>query len=1470
MEQGRVRSRASVGLAGPMLAGGFVLLVVLSPCHAQVNGRVGPSSVYADISNAADQLLRTAASHVQAKQWSEALDLYQRVVQQFGETVAPVPKDDPAASPENLPLFIDVREFCQRRIAAMPPEARELYRRRVDAQAERWYRRGLDGRDRASLRRVIDEVFCSSWGDEALEALGDLSFQDGRFGEALDAYRRLVPDASQGAASLVHPDPSVDMARVEAKKLLCRAALGDRPPSAEDIKAFAAAHADAKGSLAGRTGTYADILATALADDRLALPAPLDARWPTFAGSPRRSRVLGEEIDVGSPHWTVKLDRVGSSRGGGMTNIRNQMTQVATEPIAAYHPIVLGDQVIVADDRTVRAYDLDEHPKDADDVLWQYPPQGPAFTAPTARPIAPRASRYSLTAAGDRIFARLMPNGQTQQGGSTSIVALERSKEGKFLWKVQATDLDLPKRANNAGGKSGIAFEAAPVADLRNVYVAISEPGPRVTTWVACLNADTGRPRWVRYVCDAPSTVADNNFNGMGGMNPMIMPTISDAGLRMLTLDGGSLYFQTNLGAVACLDSETGQVRWLATYPRADRLPNTPFDRDLSPAIVHDGVVYVAPTDSQHITAFEAGSGRFLWKSSEPLPKVEHILGVAKGRLIATGDRVWSIDIRNGKILVAWPDNQNGFTGAGRGLLAGDHIYWPTKTEIHVLDQATGTRALHRPPVQLFQKFQQVGGNLVAGDGYLIVASVEGVAVYSQNSRLIQRYREQIVRQPDQAAPYFNLAQIAEATGEDQMALENLAACLERAKSTDLVDTRPMAEVAMARRFDLLMKLGTRAARAADWATAAARFVEAADGGSITARDRLTARLRLADAQVELARIDEAVATLQNLLLDESARTLTVPIDDHQTVRADLRIADRLAAIVKGHGRKVYEKYDEAARDLLTRGVRDGDARLLDQVAQGYPAAECVPDALLALGRLELRENRPARAAKALRRLLNEPLVDATRAAALLDLGRAYEAQKLWSSARDAYEQVLGRFPGVIVKSADGDAAAADLVAARLGQGPLASLMSVGPRTNLPVPLIADGGTSWDSVQRLLIAEGDPPSSDIGRVFLARGSVVRAVHPRTGAQPWLIEELKGEPKWASFLADRLLIATPEQVVAIDVARGTRLWTFDAGPVDAKGVAEPFAKDAGRKRPEPRNLDGFQIAGDRLICQRGERELVAIEGESGIPAWSFSPVAGQIHPKVSAGPQRVVLQTLRPNTLTVLDTSDGRRVLELADAADGEPWPRAPLLLDDDQALIAVGPQTVRLVDLRRGTEAWRFTIDSPLPRNGQPRLIGEGDALLVLFGGNELVRLDGKTGRKIWARILGPEEIGDRPSSLVIDGGRAYFADGPSLGCIALEDGEPCWTRTLGEPPTGWSFVLSPGHVLAYPSPASGQSNEPEALPLLVVRRDDGRLVQRVLVPAVAKELAVRLTPGGALVATQAGQWSLGDRQAMDAVASPR
>jgi cellulose synthase operon protein C len=1474
-ESGRwVRRSGFLGLAGLLawIAAG------LPAARGQGVNRAA-SKFHPDSSYNAEFLLRSASSHERDQQWAEVVEIYQRVIAQFGDTLAPVPKDDPAANPGGESrLFVDARQYCQRRLAALPPEARAVYRTRVDPQAERWYRQGVKDRDRALLRRVVEEAFCSSFGDDALERLGDLAFQDGRFAEALAHYRRLVPDRPGEVSGLVHPDPSINPARVAAKVLLCRAALGEDPPGPEDLKAFAATYPGAAGALAGREGPLVESVGQALAADHLPVPPQADGRWPTFAGAAARTKVAPGTIDVGSLQWRIKL-KAPAPVGPENHMMRRRIEPPSAEQLLVYHPIVLGDQVVLSDENRMVAYQLNAHPDGSpegsdegifiwDQKLSQQPPA-------TGRPGSP--PRFTLTASGDRIFARLGPAGG--RGGTIStLVAVRNNREieGKLIWKKGSNEVALPRKADVAGRIA--AFEGSPVADARNVYIALTESGTMTSTYVACLDAETGAQRWVRYIGEFAGAGLDMNFNP---------PSTGGVGERLLSLEGPTVYYQTNMGALAALDAESGQIRWLATYPQEQPGGlDSGVERDLNPAIVHDGLAIIAPDDNRSIYAFDAATGRLAWKCDRDLPRVVHLLGVAKGHLFATGDHVWTIDVKTGKVLRCWPDAEPGYKGYGRGLLAGEHIYWPTKDKVFILDQSTGLRS-DRDPI-LLAPHGVGGGNLAVGDGYLIVARADELVVFCQNSRLIQRHREEIARNPARALPYFRLARVAEATGQDEVALEALAAAAERARPSETFDGQPLADAARGGRHRLLMKLGAKSAADKDWAGAARRFADAAESAR-TDKDRLAARLHLADAQAEQGDARGAVDTLQALLSDGKVRPLAVDIDPRRTrtVRADLLIADRLGALLEAKGRDLYAGYERKARELLDQGKAEGDPRLLEEVGRTYPVARVAPEALLALGRLHADKGEWPEAARAFMRLLASSPGDALAARALWGLARAYEEQRLLVLARDAYARALARYAAVRLEEYGPDATVGSLAAEHLAREPFATMMMADrAEPSLPVPLARRWDVRLAGAVRPLAAEGVPPSAASGRIFLAQGHTLRPVELGGGDSRWRAA-LDGEPTWIGYLADRVLVATANRLVALKLASGEVAWRYPAqDPGDARLVINPFAKagagDSARDAAAG-PLRGFRLVGGRVYCLRGARELVALDGDTGQVDWSYAPAAGQLNHHLWVGPRRVVLQALRPDAgrdahpaaIVVLEADRGR-VREFPQKEEARAWARDPLPIDDDHVAVAVDSHTVVLLDLNTGLAAWTNHDTPILPRRDPPRLLGDTGRLLVLYEGSELVRLDPATGKKLWGPVrLSLDNLSEWPEALALDAERIYCVNGTAsedmtLAAFALSDGALAWRRHLAGPTGGWVLALTDRCVAAYPSPKRSLAGDLHGLPLVFCRRDTGTLVQRLLLPVDVSELAVALAPRGVLVATQAGLWALGDRRAVDGATPPR
>jgi outer membrane protein assembly factor BamB/tetratricopeptide (TPR) repeat protein len=739
------------------------------------------------------------------------------------------------------------------------------------------------------------------------------------------------------------------------------------------------------------------------------------------------------------------------------------------------------------------------------------------------------------------------------------------------------------------------------------------------------------------------------------------------------------------------------------------------------------------------------------------------------------------------------------------------------------------------------------------------------MVVFCQNSRLIQRYRDEIAQTPDRAESYVRLARVAEATGQDAEALKALETAISKGRPSEIFDGRPLVEAAKARRYRLLMKVGDQVASEQKWDSAAEYFAAAAES-AFGDRDRLAALLRLAQAQDSSGKSVTAVATLQAILFQERLRHLDVSADPLRTVRADLLIADRLQTLIRQRGRALYAEYDAQARRLYDEGRAAEDPRALEAVSLSYPVAQVVPDSLLALGKMQEKEH-PELAARAYKRLLTLTDDPTDQASALLRLGQVYERQKLWVPARDAYALVRSRHAQIVSNEGGSDQTAGAIAAERLSRPPFNAMTADGIEPSLSVPLTRRWGVQWSAGAKPLTAHGTPPSADAGRIFLAEGSMLRPIDPATGAYAWTAD-LEGEPLWVGFLADRVIAATSSRIVALEVRHGTQHWRLDAGdPQAGRRKPNPFAKtaDPAASDPSAGKLHGFQIVGGRVFCLRGSKELLAIDGETGLVDWAYTPNSEQLNPHLWIGSQAIVLQTLGPNAIVVLETETGSRRGEFAQTGDETAWPRAPLSVDDDHVALVLDDRTVALYDFAHGVRAWTFREPAALPRSGPPRLLGDTGRLLVLRDGSELLRLDIVTGKRIWSQVLGMDDLSEWPDAITADGNLVYVANGAVLTAYSVADGSIVWNKPLIGPDSGWSLSLSKDWIVAYPNPARSAEGSIDDAPLVFRRRSNGALVQRILLSSRVHNLAVRLSPHLALVATEAGGWAIGDNQPVDA-----
>ena len=169
---------------------------------------------------------------------------------------------------------------------------------------------------------------------------------------------------------------------------------------------------------------------------------------------------------------------------------------------------MVGDQVIIDGEKQITAFHLNSRPGDPAvsagnpvEVAWK-------TIDLMGSPVASRGNtglaRYTLTAYGDRVYARMgqppssMPMGNRGGFGlgaaSTSfVVAVSRSGQGHLLWNREASEILLPRRKVEGGNRNAV-FEGSPVADGRNVYVAITDRIEMTATYVVCLDAESGAP----------------------------------------------------------------------------------------------------------------------------------------------------------------------------------------------------------------------------------------------------------------------------------------------------------------------------------------------------------------------------------------------------------------------------------------------------------------------------------------------------------------------------------------------------------------------------------------------------------------------------------------------------------------------------------------------------------------------------------------------------------------------------------------------------------------------------------------------------------------------------------------------------------------------------------------------------------------------------------------------------------------
>ncbi len=660
---------------------------------------------------------------IEKKRWPEAVDECIRLLTDGADDVVRI----------NERQTISLRHACHRRIAAFPREALARYRNRVDDLARALREEARNDRDLAPLGRLVDEFFCSSYGDRALDMLGNRAFDRGEFDEAVCWWNHLAVPLEDGAvgspartaelASLVFPDPRPHIAQTRAKRLISVLFAGDIARFDRGLERFQAQHGRAEGLLADVRGPLAEILGQLRRRPEELIRPPVNPPYGTFAGHPSRqfraNRAPSSALFAAQP-WRASLgsllpefqrDRYGAVE-----------TQAAAATRLVFFPAIVGRQVFVAGPYEVVGFDLATGTKTGAFGLAE-PARAPPMEGPTPLSDLPR-TRYTVTADGDRLYVRL---GAPARGRRLEAPALQPAAAGEsFLfcldtrtWPAGAFSPRWQVPAASQPGSMSF-FEGSPAVRDGRVYIARTAfGGIMVTTYIECYRAETGELLWRRRVCD----------------HQELKGTLPRAHDRLVTLAGPEVVFCNHAGAVVALDAVTGRWSWAVRYP--SRAPSTgppAFGHDLSPCVFAGGLIFASPADYDRVICMTPGTGAIRWESG-PVA-VEQILGLAGDRLFLTTSSfprgIRALDALTGRAVrssIHPDDGLSELPTMGRGLLAGEKIFWPTAAGVRCLGQRDAQVDLAES-YYLAHRLAGSVGNLAFGSGCLAIAGADTLEVY--------------------------------------------------------------------------------------------------------------------------------------------------------------------------------------------------------------------------------------------------------------------------------------------------------------------------------------------------------------------------------------------------------------------------------------------------------------------------------------------------------------------------------------------------------------------------------------------------------------------------------------------------------------------------------------------------------------------------------------------------------------------
>lgn len=641
---------------------------------------------------------------LEQEEWDAALETLAELEQEFPDALVSW----------STGRYVSVRLAARLLRLHLPAEGLDVYRRQIDGWAGQQLETAEKLQNPDLLDRVVETALPSGFGDEALSRLAENAWERGDIAEARRFWTMMIPleVASPEMMVVRYPDTDLDLAAIYARLVLCSLAAGEVERARTESAAFREMFPEAEGFLAGRQGRLSATLDSLVSEAVEWSPLRPPADWTTFARRHTRNSATSIPVRIGAPVWSLPLPPVYVPRW------ERPRPALPERGLLSRFPVTFGDGVFLHDGTTVLGIRLEngkplwpvENNAASGETPGKIYPPFPAI--PNSLPWTPVVGlpRQTATIHSGRFYALMGPSVLTlppggHQASPTRLVCIDLAEgEGILRWFQTPEDVF---------GDDWL-MTGSPVAEGDRLYLPLVRSAPQIELAVACLDAGDGSLVWLQ-------TIGQALREPLGGR--------VELGHQLLTRAADRLFFATDFGGIGCLDTQTGALRWVVTYPVRDVLPVERSDESsigLMPPLYYDGLIFVKPNDGDEMMAIDAESGRIIWRRRPP-GRIVHLLGATGSSLLVSGDRLWSLDVDSGQPQWVFGYDDVAGYGYGRGAVVGDRVVWPLRDELIVVETGTG-RLCDRVPLR--SALGVSGGHLLIDGNRLLITGRDHLTAF--------------------------------------------------------------------------------------------------------------------------------------------------------------------------------------------------------------------------------------------------------------------------------------------------------------------------------------------------------------------------------------------------------------------------------------------------------------------------------------------------------------------------------------------------------------------------------------------------------------------------------------------------------------------------------------------------------------------------------------------------------------------